>query len=249
MAYFPDLTRYAYGHDNEIDGGDEDLSVGWLERGRDFSRGDAPPGLVDALLLCATRPVRGRKGFHDCDLCPSAVRAGVISMDLDGRTIRLGNGEVRVRASDGQWYAAPTLVAHYVAGHGYLPPTPFVDAVLRRAAEFYVLTGVQLSRLTALSVEDQLDVCIRAIAAFPTREPAALAAVCTQLRMRDDAALHAMDEMDALSDQVADACLETSYAFSSNELMTDEERTSRTHACLSHVLELASDLGIDAAAF
>jgi hypothetical protein len=170
-------------------------------------------------------------------------------MDLDGRSIRLGNGEVRVRAPDGQWYAAPTLVAHYVAGHGYLPPRPFVDAVLRRAAEFYALTGVQLSRLTALSVEDQLDVCIRAIAAFPTRETAALAAVCTQLRMRDDAALHAMDEMDALPDQVADACLETSYAFSCNEPMTDEERKSRTRACLISILELASDLGIDAAAF
>jgi hypothetical protein len=31
--------------------------------------------------------------------------------------------------------------------------------------------------------------------------------------------------------------------------MTDEERKSRTRACLISVLELASDLGIDAAAF
>jgi hypothetical protein len=174
MAYFPDLTRYAYGDDNE------------------------------SMRSCAARRVRAEAGKLS-RLRPVSLRRSV-GRDLDGRSIRLGNGEVRVRAPGGQWYAAPTLVAHYVAGHGYLPPRPFVDAVLRRAAEFYVLTGVQLSRPTALSVEDQLDVCIRAIVAFPTRETAALAAVCTQLRMRDDAALHAMDEMDALPDQVADAC-------------------------------------------
>lgn len=248
MAYFPDLTRYAYGPDEEIEGGNQDLHIGWLDGSHDFARGDAPPDLVDALLLCATRPVRTKKGFHYCDLCPSVDQSRITSMDLDGRTVKLGNGELRVRARDGQWYTAPTLVAHYVAAHGYLPPAPFVDGVLRRAAEFYVLAGVQLSRLAALSIEDQLDVCIRAISAFPAREPAALVAVCTQLRMRDDATLRAMDEMDSLSEQAADACVETSYAFSSNELVTDDERQSRVRACLIYVLELASDLGIDAAA-
>src|SRR5262245_29837052 len=124
MPYFPDLTRYAYHHRHE-----QDLCVGWLARCHDFARGDAPPGLVDALLLCATRPVRCRKGFHTCDLCPSAGRdEAMASMDLEGRALKLGNGEVRVRAPDGQWYTAPTLVAHYVAAHSYLPPAPFVDA-------------------------------------------------------------------------------------------------------------------------
>jgi hypothetical protein len=251
MSYFPDLTRYTHGRDDAIEGGGQDLRVGWLQSGHEFARGDAPAGLVDALVLCATRPVRLMKGFHECDLCPSVSRheMRIASMDLDGRRLKLGNGEVRVRAPDGRWYTAPTLVAHYVAAHGYLPPAPFVGAVLRRAMEFYSLTGVQLSRLTALSIDDQLDVCIRAIAAFPTREPTALAAVCTQLRMRDDATLHQMDEMDALSDEVADACLTTSDAFSCSEPLTDDERQSRARACLIYVLELASDLGIDAAAF
>jgi hypothetical protein len=239
-----------------MEGGE--LHVGWLESGHEFARGDAPAGLVDALLLCATRPVRPMKGFHYCDLCPSVSRheMRVASMDLDGRTLKLGNGEVRVRAPDGQWYTAPTLVAHYVAAHSYLPPAPFVGAVLRRAAEFYVLSGVQLSRLVALSIEDQLDVCIRAIAAFPTREPAALAAVCSQLRMRDDATLrdlmdemYEIEEMYEFSDEVADACIMTSEAFSRSEPLTDDERQSRVRACLIYVLELASDLGIDAAAF
>lgn len=251
MAYFPDLTRYAYGHRAQIDDGDEVLSVGWLERGREFARGDAPVGLVDALLRCATRPVQMFKGFHSCDLCPSSVPLEVhrTTMLLDGREIALGNGEVRVRAPDGRWYAAPTLVAHYVAVHGYLPPAPFVSAVLRRAAEFYVLAGAQLTRLAMLSFEDQLDVCIRAIARFPTREPAALANVCTQLRTRDFARLHELDALDSLSDHIVDSCWEMTHAFSNDDVLTDDERKSRVRACLIYVLELASDLGIDAAAF
>jgi len=39
------------------------------------------------------------------------------------------------------------------------------------------------------------------------------------------------------------------YAFSRDEPVLDEERQARTRACLIHVLELASDLGIDATAF
>lgn len=38
--------------------------------------------------------------------------------------------EIRVLAKTGQWYAAPTLVHHYVTWHNYLPPQEFIDAVL-----------------------------------------------------------------------------------------------------------------------
>lgn len=253
MAHFADLTRCTYSGRDYVEGGDEDLSVGWLERGHEFARGDVPAGLADALLLCATRPVRLFRGFHTCDLCPPSsdpLDVQRTTMQLpDGREVALGNGEIRVRAMDDRWYTAPTLVAHYVAAHGYVPPAPFVAAVLHRAAELYVLSGPQLNRLTALSVEDQLDVCIRAIGSFPTCEPAALAAVCARLRMRDDAPLGMDDEMDVLPGQIADACLEVAYAFSRDEPVLDEERQARTRACLIHVLELASDLGIDATAF
>ncbi|MBV8760662.1 MAG: hypothetical protein JO257_25440 [Deltaproteobacteria bacterium] len=247
MAYFADLTRYAYGRTTVDDAGD--LNVGWLERNRDFERGDAPGGLVDALLLCATRPARSKRGYHGCDLCPSLGSFVVTSMALDGRQVRLGNGEVRVRGAEGQWYAAPTLVAHYVAQHRYLPPAPFVAAVLRRAREFYVVADEQLARLTALSIDEQLEVCIRAIAAFPTSQPDVLAAVCEELRRRDAAPLRGADKLDMLSDAARHACWETFHAFTRLKNVSDEERQSLARACVVCVLELASDLGVDAAAF
>jgi len=250
MAYFPDLTRYAYGRGDEIEGGDRDLNVGWLARGHDFTRGDAPAGLVDALLACATRPARLYRGMHTCDLCPAPGpgQPRITTMELDGRQVRLGNGEVRVQASDGLWYTAPTLVAHYVAAHAYLPPVPFVDAVLLHAGGIYVLRGAQLRRLFAMTIDDQREVCLRVLAALPTAEPEALVAACAKVRDGDHRE-DFPDELHALEQPVGLACFSSLRAFSRDDSVAETERRARIAHCLVTVLEMAADLGVDAAAF
>jgi hypothetical protein len=187
MAYFPDLSRYSYGSDDDgdysdyanaegdederIENGRLDLNVGWLEREHDFARGDVPDGFVTALLRCAMRPVRMYRGLHACDLCPTAspVSERVVTMDFDGREVLLGNGEIRVCGPDGGGYTAPTLVVHYVAEHAYLPPLPFIEGVMARASAIYVVSGDQLRRLRAMCIADQFEVCLRAFTALPTR--------------------------------------------------------------------------------
>lgn len=71
-------------------------------------------------------------GLHECDLCSTplpdlhpgyAPRPG-------HRRASLGTGEIRVPGTPGTAFAAPRLIGHYVADHAYLPPRPFVDAVL-----------------------------------------------------------------------------------------------------------------------
>ena len=42
----------------------------------------------------------------------------------------LGSAEIRVVSDEGQLYAAPNLIYHYVASHNYAPPSEFVRAVL-----------------------------------------------------------------------------------------------------------------------
>lgn len=42
----------------------------------------------------------------------------------------LGLAEIRVAAVQGQLYAAPNLIYHYVVIHNYSPPVEFVRAVL-----------------------------------------------------------------------------------------------------------------------
>ncbi|MEJ7786715.1 MAG: hypothetical protein WKF96_18085 [Solirubrobacteraceae bacterium] len=64
-------------------------------------------------------------GGHPYPTGPSQVR-----MQCGLRPVRLRNGEIRVTGEDGTVYAAPTMIAHYVAEHDYLPPQEFVDALL-----------------------------------------------------------------------------------------------------------------------
>ena len=48
-----------------------------------------------------------------------------------GKTLRLGFAEIRAFSDDGKVYAAPNLMFHYIVDHSYLPPSEFIDAVLK----------------------------------------------------------------------------------------------------------------------
>lgn len=111
MAYFPDLTPYAY----IVSRWTEQpiaLNVGWLEHGHEFARGPVPAEFTERLAQLVARPVNRCRGSHTC-WCGE----------------RAGNGEIRVPSAAGV-YAAPVLIAHYVEAHDYRPPQAFIDAVL-----------------------------------------------------------------------------------------------------------------------
>jgi hypothetical protein len=138
MTHLADLTPYTY-HPETVPAGVICRAVGWLERGHPFPTGSAPEGFVERLgRLCRDERRAAMRGFHLCDLgghpAPSADQDPDIPLptrvDVDGTSVLLGSAEVRVVAADGTWLAAPSLVHHYVTDHGYLPPAPFVEAVL-----------------------------------------------------------------------------------------------------------------------
>lgn len=176
MPHFADLSPYEYGR-TDWEGWGTDRNVGWLAKGHEVPSGTTPDDLVESLLVCATRPDRMYRGSHECDLCDvllSRVYSAGLTldphpasrMDLDGREVELGNGEIRVCGTDGLWYTAPTLVAHYVMAHRYLPPTPFIDGVRARAKTIYVLRGKQLAHLRGLDFSGQLDAALHVLRAL-----------------------------------------------------------------------------------
>jgi hypothetical protein len=120
MAYFADLTPYLY------DGPEPNvLNVGWLDARYAFHRGVTSPEFREALRRLVESPMLLHRGYHVCEFCPPDSR------DHGGPP---GNGQIRVRGRDGIWYAAPTMVHHYVVAHQYQPPPEFVDAVLNLVA-------------------------------------------------------------------------------------------------------------------
>ena len=118
MSYFPDLTPYAYDRFRTDDG--TVLNIGWLDDTHGFPRGDVPTDFLEALRVLCLRPVYLHRGSHECELC------GNYDWTLRRSD---GNGQIRVLSRKGIWYAAPTMVHHYVVTHQYRPPDVFIDAV------------------------------------------------------------------------------------------------------------------------
>jgi hypothetical protein len=125
--YYPDLTPYDYGMTEHKDA----LNVGWLEEGKPFTTGDFPEK-SQLLEKLKTWPIENKyRGWHSCEFCDPYERK-IDSTGEMGTFIvpdRNGNGEY-IAKYNGKVYAAPTLVAHYIAAHNYLPPKEFIEAVI-----------------------------------------------------------------------------------------------------------------------
>ncbi|MEV6525807.1 hypothetical protein AB0M43_28070 [Longispora sp. NPDC051575] len=150
MTYFADLGPYPPAEPLDpdvlaylIEEGEEDLdaevvwadlrTVGWLEPEHRFPTGPVDPAFVSLLgWLVTHRQVVGTRGAHSCRLpgCAPEQRPAGTRVLIDGASVLLGRAEVRVGATEGTGYAAPTLIHHYVTAHGYQPPAEFVAAVL-----------------------------------------------------------------------------------------------------------------------
>jgi len=120
--YFADLSpcRY-YG-----------LSVGWLEKGHRFARGQVPARFLEPLLERCRHPEIRHRGAHFCEFCPTLEEAHAARVrELpDGDRVLLGSGLIRVHPRHGLAFVAPTLIWHYIQAHGYLPPGGFIEAVM-----------------------------------------------------------------------------------------------------------------------
>jgi hypothetical protein len=109
MAYFRDLSPYAYGHAHHPGV----VHVGWLDGIHSF-----PKGAVDSRLLEKIKLLSREPGLV---IDPNCAWARWVDQ-------RSSNGEIRVRSGN-VTFAAPVLIAHYIEEHAYLPPGEFLKAV------------------------------------------------------------------------------------------------------------------------
>ena len=119
-----DLTPYEYLYTGEEF--PRPLNVGWLDTVSTFDVGETTDDFKMRLfLLCKTR-IEECRGVHECPFCACSDQ---ITETRDGITLQLGSAEIRATGVDGTVYAAPNLIYHYVAKHGYKPPEGFIRAV------------------------------------------------------------------------------------------------------------------------
>ncbi|HLU11797.1 MAG TPA: VOC family protein [Oceanobacillus sp.] len=129
MTYFADLSPYKSKAFPMLPQFDEVLTVGWLQEGHEYPKGevgDETIAKLNALLESPKTHILRGKGFHECDLCTIEQR---VYPSYKEREIALGSAELWVPAPNGVIYAAPTLIIHYIEDHGYRPPDEFIEAV------------------------------------------------------------------------------------------------------------------------
>ena len=122
-VFYPELSSYEYGGAKEPNV----HNIGWLDANHTFEHGTVPEEALSNLLRLSASPVNKTRGWHTCPFCHAPPP---ITIRLDTRTIQMGDAEVRVTGGDGQVYAAPNLLYHYIEKHGYKPPEEFVEALI-----------------------------------------------------------------------------------------------------------------------
>jgi hypothetical protein len=123
VAHFDDLSPYAY--DAAAAGRASAKNVGWLDAVHDFTKGAASAGLLEAIWEHCFILVTPTRGLHPCGLCDSSSNV----FERGGTRLLLGSAEIRVFGAEGEVFAAPNLLYHYVAEHQYRPPPAFTQAL------------------------------------------------------------------------------------------------------------------------
>jgi hypothetical protein len=128
MTYFADGSPYSFAQTGEAR---PLVNIGWLDDGHSYPTGIVPGDLVARLARLCRNGVQRSRGFHRCGFCGQAEGAPPMpttSRDGHGEFI-VGAAEIRVTDQADVTFAAPDMIIHYVADHGYKPPDEFLDAL------------------------------------------------------------------------------------------------------------------------
>jgi hypothetical protein len=143
--YYPDLSTYHHELPYELP---TVLCVGWLDPSHPFLTGDCPGGFLHRMTQLTRQRtasfdlhVNVTRGIEPCCLCGDIVQIGE-----GGSAIMLGMSELWIPGGS-VWYAAPSLIIHYISEHRYLPPKEFIKAVFDLNVDSCVISQGQFNQL------------------------------------------------------------------------------------------------------
>src|SRR5262245_20519946 len=123
MTFYSDLSEYTYHRSKSHRS--RTKNVGWLEPGHQFERVKPARDTLDRLWDFGKVSIAQMRGIHQCEFCHDESNF----TERYGETLLLGDSEIRVFSPDGNIFAAPTLIYHYVNVHDYKPPDEFIKAL------------------------------------------------------------------------------------------------------------------------
>jgi hypothetical protein len=122
MAHYPDGATCDYFGAHGL------TSVGWLEPGFPYARGEVGERFVRALVALAVDPFEPfvAAGGHRCGFCRLSGGCG---FSFEGARIPTGASNLFVPDGD-RLFVAPSMILHYMDAHEYAPGEDFQRAVL-----------------------------------------------------------------------------------------------------------------------
>lgn len=127
--HYADLSLYSNHLRDELE---NVRNVGWLKEGQVFPSGAIEPQLVHRLKQAFVgignfdaEAVLIRGAQHRCEICGASP--GMVQ--VNGKEKRLGASEIWLPETQERYFAAPSLVIHYIEDHQYLPPVEFIAAI------------------------------------------------------------------------------------------------------------------------
>jgi hypothetical protein len=132
--YFEDLTSYSYYQKKPIE---KVKNVGWLDQTKTFSTGKVTGKFLEKLrnlIACVNKTnvhVNPIRGIHPCNLCGEDL----IKIEGKDRPIFLGSSEIWIPYRE-DYFAAPSMILHYIEEHNYIPPPEFIESVMEFDMEY-----------------------------------------------------------------------------------------------------------------
>ena len=127
--YFEDNTNYSHYLNTPID---VVWNVGWLERGKEYSKGKVDTDILSkfASILTATGNVDVHiNRMRSLDSCALSGCNGIV-VACQSMSVDLGGSEIWLPSvKKGEYFACPSLVYHYIQEHDYQPPAEFLMAI------------------------------------------------------------------------------------------------------------------------
>jgi hypothetical protein len=135
MSYYPDLSLCTY-FGKEL--ADKLIAVGWLDKEHPYTMGVVSEDFIEKLLGFLIEPWAPGylMGYEECPYCVlSSNKLTYHAMSIDVGALNL------FVPGKGFLYVMPSLAAHYILTHSYMPPPQFQQAVLRcppmRSREYF----------------------------------------------------------------------------------------------------------------
>lgn len=127
--FFEDLTEYSYYQNRPLK---NVFNIGWIDEKNSYAQGEIEQSFKEKLqsVIVGNKAFNAHvnkiRGIHPCNLC------GADSIKLYSRTgscVMLGSSEIWVPSKE-SYFAAPSMILHYIEDHNYRPPKEFIKAVL-----------------------------------------------------------------------------------------------------------------------